>query len=422
MSAAPNPFSGLMVVQKARDAATLEKMKKDHQNQFEGSDGSALRIWNELVDQGAASWLKLLQFLHSVVGESEIDVCYMRRELVRGLRVGDRGPTFAMAGRGALTVLSLTDIIDKPARLRRWVMAGAMRRQPWNKAYSKEAELHMRLTSRVRSVVMVDDVPEAQINAIRRSGLWRVVLETSQDNFQVLLLLPEAAGADARQAAQASIASVLGGDPGSTAADKWHRAPGSKNDKAGPDGKGVNWICQLRDCCEGAPLPMAWLPARWPTVVAAVPPVPEPSTDAADAAIAQRVEPEVAQQQHHVWVLLVSIDLPPGMSKIGNPSVREFAIAAEYLKRGASLSSVVDHVEELAAERDKYKKVRGGAMAYALRTLAGVLAEFEISAGAPDRRLFVMHSTEARRLGCRPDDFPKARQAAARRAARPARS
>ncbi len=413
MSSAPNPFSSLMAVQKARDAARLAKMKRDHQNQFEGSDGSALRIWHELIDQGAVSWLKLLQFLHNGVGESAIDVCYMRRELVGGFRVGDRGPTFGVSGGGAFTVLHLADIIDKPARLRRWLMAGAMRRQPWNKSYAKEAELHMRLSSRVRSVVMIDDVPEAQINAIRRRGLWRVVMETSEDNFQVLLLLPEAAGPEVRHIAQASIASMLGGDTDSTAAEKWHRGPGSKNNKSGKDGKGVNWICQLRDCCDGAPLPMEWLPAVWPPAVL---PVLEPS-DSTDAAITQQIEPEVAQQ-HHVWVPLSGIELPAGLSKISNPSVREFAIAAEYLKRGASLSAIAGHVEGLAAARDKYKKVHGGAMAYALRTLAGVFADFEISTGAPERRLFVIHSAEARRLGCHPDDFFMARGAALGRAGR----
>ena len=434
MSATPNPFSGLMVfqkardaavlakrvVQKARDAAVLAEMKKDHQSQFEGSDGTALRIWNELIDQGAASWLKVLQFLHSF-GESEIEVCYMRRELVGGSRVGDRGPTFATTGAGALTVVQLAEVIDEPKRLRSWVMAGAMRRQPWNKGFAKEAELYMRLSSSLRSVVMIDDLKEAQINAIRRLGLWRVEMETSQDNFQVLLLLPVAASADARQAAQASITAILGGDLGSTAADKWHRAPGSKNNKPGPDGKGVNWICQLRHCCDGAPLPAAWLPEGWPTVIAAITPVPDPSTST-DGAITQRIEPKAAQQQPLVCVLLSSIELPAGMSKMSNPSAREFALAAEYLKRGASLAAVAEHLEGLAAARDKYKKVKGGAMAYSLRTLAGVLAEFEISAGALEQRLAAIHSAEARRLGCHPEDFSKARRAAAGRASRRPRS
>ena len=410
--ASTNPFSGLVTLQKTREVARIQKKKLEHQRRFDGFGTDGLRIWNELVDKGAAQWLQMLVFLRHIAGEKQIDVCFMRRDLVHGQRLGERGATFSPAGKGPLAVLDLDDLIDKPAPLKRWVKAGATARHEWNRAYALEAELHMRMSSQTRDVVMLDDLSEARVIEIRRRGLWRVVLETSPENFQVLMLLPVSVGADARQAAQASLASFLGGDLGSVAADKWHRLPGSKNNKMGPDGRGINWFCQMRDCCDGDPVPMAWLPDGWPvvhvsTVVAAD--VHAPDSSPVGSVVAQVPSSRVA---------LGAITLPAGLAHIKNASVREFASAAEYLKAGAWLQDVLVYLAALADGRDKYKKVKGGALAYALRTLAGVMAEFEFSSDQQMRSLYVLHSEESRQLGCHPEDFPKARGAAAGRAAR----
>ena len=69
---------------------------------------------------------------------------------------------------------------------------------------------------------------------------------------------------------------------------------------------------------------------------------------------------------------LSSIKLPARVRKIEHDSTREFVTAAEYLKAGASLPAVFDHVVKLAEARGKYSKVKAGASAYARRTLAGV--------------------------------------------------
>ena len=418
--AQPSRFQSLVSLDAARKHERRTKALQDRSGEpgqvFH--DQGALERRKADVDHAARAAFQVVEFLMER-GAKTGHFCFMRRACDgEGNRTGKRDATFPVAVRKAgstesFTQVALADVTI--AKLRSWINSGRTKVTTKTKRWAREAELYFRLADEVRDIILVDDVAAARLPELRRLGLWRVAMETSSNNFQVLLKLPSAGGPLARQAAQAAVAAALGGDAGSTAEDKWHRLPGSYNNKLNDAGRaGIDWLTRLpitdpsngEPVADGAPVPAHWLPVAWPAVV---------GKD--DSPLTVKAPPSVIIDDGKVRALS-SIKLPARVQKIENDSTREFVIAAEYLKAGASLQAVFDHVLRLAEARGKYVKVKSGASAYARRTLAGAMADFERHTGAAGRKLFDRHESGARVLGCHPADFTKARHAAAVRAGR----
>ena len=440
--ARPKPFQSLAALDAARKHARRAKARQDQSGEAGPvfHDPGALERRRADIDHAALAAFQVIELLMEH-GAKTGHFCFMRRERDDdGNRTGERGPTFPV-GAGArkskagkaesgsadpdpFTPVTLASVTI--AKLRSWINSGRTKVTTKTKRWAREAELHFRLADEVRDIILVDDVAAARLPELRWLGLWRVVMETSEDNFQVLLKLPSAGGPLARQAAQAAVAAVLGGDARSTTSEKWHRVPGSYNNKDKNKDKlntaarpvGIDWLTRLpitdlsngEPVADGAPVPAHWLPAGWPAVV-------EMEDRPLTVKAPEQAPPTVNVDDGQVRALS-SIKLPARVRKIEHDSTREFVTAAEYLKAGASLQAVFDHVLKLAEARGKYVNVKAGASAYVRRTLAGVMADFEHHLGAAGHKLFDRHESGARDIGCHPSGFKKAREAAADRAGR----
>jgi len=419
-------FHSLVLLDSARKHERRVKAQQDRSGEVAQvfHDSGALERRKADVEHAARAAFKVVQFLidhGAVIGQ----FCFMRRALDEaGNRTGKREPHFPVAAKPAgstdkltFTTVALASITV--SKLRSWVQAGRTKVTAKTKNWAREAELCFRLADQVRDIIFVDDVMAARLSELHRLGLWRVVMETSQDNFQVLLKLPVAGGPRARRMAQTAVTAALGGDPRSTVDDKWHRLPGSYNNKMRDGGEvGIDWLTRLpiTDPSNGAPVsdgasvPSHWLPAGWPAAL-------KLDDQCAPINAPARVPRSVIIDDGPARALS-SIKLPARVRKIGHDSTREFVTAAEYLKAGASLPAVFNHVLKLAEARGKYIKVKAGASEYVRRTLAGVLADLEHHLGAGGRKLFDKHEANASDLGCHPSGFDKAGEAAAERAGR----
>lgn len=81
--------------------------------------------------------------------------------------------------------------------------------------------------------ILLDDLKEAGVRALKTK--WRglgAILETSPNNFQAVLVLPEPMDRDARRSITAQLVQALGADPGAAGVGQFHRFPGSVNYKA----------------------------------------------------------------------------------------------------------------------------------------------------------------------------------------------
>ena len=423
--ARPNPFQSLVLLSLSRMDARRKSAREDQSGEAGQAfnDPGALERRRADIEHAANSAFKVIEFLIET-GATTGHFCFMRRERDdAGSRTGQRGPTSPVTTKKAdgkdgenkdpFTSVMLAKVTG--AKLRSWISAGRTKRTSKTKMWAREAELHFRLADDVRDIILVDDVTPDWLPRLRLLGLWHVAMETSPANFQVLLKLREPVGNDGRQAAQAAVAAVMGGDLKSVTFDKWHRLPGSYNNKLHAGGRGgIDWMTRLpiTDVSDGPPVAdSAPVPNAWLANIALFPSASElPATVAPVASSVPAV--------YAPTVPIRSIKLPAQVLRIANDSAREFAIASELMKAGASLGDVTDHVVALAERRGKYIKVKGGAHKYAQRTLAGVMADFEFHLGAAGPQLYGRHEAESCRLGCYPGDFKRARGAAAERAGR----
>lgn len=111
-------------------------------------------------------------------------------------------------------------------------------------------DLHIRAAEApggLSNLLLVDDLSEAGVTALKEIWMgFGVILETSDHNYQALLVSQQLLTRQERLTIQQKLCGLVGGDVGAVSSTQFHRFPGSPNFKTEP-----SFICRVSEYFEG---------------------------------------------------------------------------------------------------------------------------------------------------------------------------